>query len=407
MTTTAPDELADRLRDRMLDLIRDAGRTPSPRVTDALRTIPRHRYVPDAPLENAYADEAVITKRAAGGESLSCASMPSLVAAMLDWLDVQPGHRVLEVGAGTGYNAALLAYLAGPGGEVVAVDIDPEVTAHARRALDAAGHERVRVITRDGSLGAPEHGPYDRIVFTVGAWDIPRAVQDQLAPGGRLVAPLRWRGTTRCLALVREEDGRLRADSAELCGFVPMLGPDQDGERSAPIDADGRVTLYWDADQAIDPGLLAGTLGTPKTTTWSGVVVGPMEPFDGVWLRLTGTEPGTCRIAADPAAVDSGLCTPAIPARSPALVEGDSLAYFALTPLGGDGDDRRWELGAIGHGPAGPDLADRLCEQIHAWNADRDAVPAIVVHPADTPDEEIGTEAFVVTKRSTRLALTW
>ncbi|WP_031509718.1 methyltransferase, FxLD system [Streptomyces megasporus] len=407
MTTTAPDELADRLRDRMLDLIRDAGRTPSPRVTDALRTIPRHRYVPDAPLENAYADEAVITKRAAGGESLSCASMPSLVAAMLDWLDVQPGHRILEIGAGTGYNAALLAHLAGPGGQVVTIDIDPEVTAQARRALDATGHERVRVITRDGSLGAPEHGPYDRIVFTVGAWDIPRAIQDQLAPGGRLVVPLRWRGTTRCLALVKEEDGRLRADSAELCGFVPMLGPDQDGERSAPIDADGRATLYWDTDQAIDPQSLAGVLERPRTTTWSGVVVGPMEPFDGVWLRLAGTEPGTCRIAADPAAVGGGLCTPAIPARSPALVEGDSLAYFALTPLDRDGDDRRWELGAIGHGPAGPDLVDRLCEQIHAWNADRDATPAVAVHPADTPDEEIATGAFVITKRSTRLALTW
>lgn len=86
----------------------------SRRIEAALREVPRHEFVPAATTEEAYADQAVITKRASNGASLSCASVPRLVAAMLDQLDVQPGDRVLEIGAGTGYNAALLAHLTGP-----------------------------------------------------------------------------------------------------------------------------------------------------------------------------------------------------------------------------------------------------------------------------------------------------
>lgn len=107
------------------------------------------------------------------------------------------------------------------------------------------------------------------------------------------------------------------------------------------------------------------------------------EPFDGIWLRLTATEPATCRIAADRDAVRTGLCTPAIPSRSPALADGDSLAYLRLRRA--SDRDSAWELGAIGHGAAGADLAHRICRQIHAWDHDRTAVPTITAHPADSP----------------------
>lgn len=358
------------LRAAMVDHIKAAGHASSPEVERAIRTVPRHDFVPEASVEDAYADIAVITKRASDGSALSCASVPTIVGMMLDQLRVEPGNRVLEIGAGTGYNAALLAQLTGPGGAVTTVDIDPEVTAGARRGLDATGNEHVQVITRDGSLGAPENAPYDRIIFTVGAWDLTPAFWEQLSPGGRLVVPLRWRGQTRSVAFVRDGDTFV-SDSVELCGFVPMIG--QEGERSGAVDAEGLVTLYWDADQTIDAATLSGVLDQPKDTVWSEVLVGSQEPFDGIWLRLTGRDNRVCRISADRAAVDAGLCAPAIPARSPALVEGDSLAYLVFRKLG----EGRFELGAIGHGPYGGHLAGELCNEIQAWNDDRNALPTV------------------------------
>jgi protein-L-isoaspartate(D-aspartate) O-methyltransferase len=389
------------LRARMVERIMAGGWTRSGRVAEAMGTVPRHQFVPAAPFEEAYAEQAVITKRAADGAALSCASVPSIVAMMLDQLDVHPGDRILEIGAGTGYNAALLAHLTRSGGQVTTVDIDSEVTAQGRQALEATGYHHVHVATRDGALGDADHAPYDRIIVTVGAWDLPPAWWDQLVPGGRLVVPLRWRGQTRSVAFTHE-DGRLRSDSVELCGFVPMVG--QDGERTGHIDGNGQVALYWDADQPIDPATLRGVLDRPKAAAWSGVSVAGDEPFDGVWLRLAATEPGTCRIAADQAAVDAGVCTPAIPIRSPALADGDSLAYFSLRRA--EGGTTRWELGAIGHGPAGSDLADRMCAQIRAWARDRTARPVITVYPAETPDEQVlGSNA--IEKRHIRLVVSF
>lgn len=397
-TSTSPEAL----RSAMVDQLTAEGTLTSVRVEQAMRAVPRHAFVPTADLEDAYADQAVITKRDQDGTALSCASVPSVVAMMLQQLDVQPGQRILEIGAGTGYNAALVAYLAGEDGRVTTVDIDPEVTGQAAKALEATSYGRVHVATRDGALGDAEDAPYDRLILTVGAWDLPPAWWDQLVVGGRLVVPLRWRGQTRSVAFAREAH-HLRSDDVELCGFVPMVG--QDGERDGTIDAGGHVTLYWDADQAIDPTALGGVLGQPKTETWSGVTVGPYDSFDGVWLRMTATEPDTCRISADTTAVGSGLCTPAIPVRSPALVEADSLAYFTVRRLEvAEDTERRSELGAIGHGPAGQQLADRLCTQIRAWDHDRTARPTITAHPTGTPADKL-PDGQVIDKTAVRLVI--
>jgi protein-L-isoaspartate(D-aspartate) O-methyltransferase len=399
MTSASPEAL----RLAMVDHILAGGTARSERVADAMRAVPRHRFVPAASIEDAYAHQAVITKRGSDGAALSCASLPRVVALMLDQLDVRPGDRILEIGAGTGYNAALLADLAGPAGHVTTIDIDTEVTAETRRALDATGYGHVNVVTRDGALGDTEHAPYDRIILTVGAWDIPRAWWEQLVPGGHLVLPLRWRGQTRSVAFVRE-DGRLRSDSVELCGFVPMVG--QEGECTGHIDSAGQVALFWDADQPIDPAALRGALDQPRTEVWSTVSVGAEEPFDGVWLLLTAMEPRTCRIAAERTAVDTGLCTPAIPARSPALVDDDSLAYFAVRRTDGVGANRRSELGAIGHGPSGRDLAGRLCEAIGAWDLDRTARPIVTAHLAETRGERAADERSI-RKPHIRLVVTY
>jgi protein-L-isoaspartate(D-aspartate) O-methyltransferase len=384
MTVTARAASPEHLNQLMIDAIaaaRPVG-TSAPRVLAAIRAVPRHAFVPGASLADAYNPElAVITKRGTAGTALSCASVPYLVAAMLEQLDVRDGHRVFEAGAGTGWNAALLATLAGPGGHVSTIDIDPEITAQAAANLERAGFPAVHVATGDAALGVPENAPYDRAIITIGSLDIPPAWFRQLRPGGRLVVPLRWRGQTQSVALVLGEDGILRSDAVFLCGFVPMIG--QDWERSTPLDSPDLVRLYWDADQDISPGQLSGVLDETKTRTDSDVTVGPTESLDPIWLRATATDPAVCRISAEPAAVTSGLCTPVIRSRTLALAEGDSIAYLAAQRL--EAPECGSRLGAIGHGPDGAGLAERLCRHIDTWGADRTAKPSITIYPDSAP----------------------
>jgi protein-L-isoaspartate O-methyltransferase len=135
-------------------------------------------------LRGVYADVPLAT-RLRDGELVSSSSQPSLMARMLAELRVADGDRVLEIGAGTGYNAALLAHRLGDG-LVTTVDLEPEITESARAHLAAAGH-RPTVVTGDGSRGVPEHAPYDRIIATCALTSIPRAWPAQCAP-----APASW-----------------------------------------------------------------------------------------------------------------------------------------------------------------------------------------------------------------------
>ncbi|MGH3783968.1 MAG: methyltransferase, FxLD system [Pseudonocardiaceae bacterium] len=398
-TSTQPEEL----RDRMVEYIRQAGHLHSSRVEQALRTVPRHLFVPAATIEDAYANKAITIKPGANRPA-SCASVPTVVAMMLGQLDAQPGDRVLEIGAGTGYNAALLAELVGPEGSVTTIDIDPDVTARARQAVDEAGYSGVHVITGDGALGGPDNAPYNKIIVTVGPWDLPPAWFDQLASGGRLVVPLHWRGQARSIALTRQE-GLFRAEDSQLCGFIPMIGVVSAGEQTGDLSND--VALYWDSDQNIDPTAMRNVFTQPETTVWSGATVVPNEPFDHIWLRLTATEPGTCRIAATPAAIESGVCRPAFAYRTPALVEGDSLAYLTRPQLVDPDGERRYELGATGHGPAGAQLAERLCEHIRGWDRERTVHPVITAHPVGTADRDLPDGGVIIDKRHVRMVVAY
>jgi protein-L-isoaspartate(D-aspartate) O-methyltransferase len=135
-----------------------------------LRAVPRHLFVPEASIEEACAaGSAVVTKRDPRGRPLSSASAPGIVAMMLDQLDVRPRQRVLEIGSGTGYNAALLAELAGPAGHVVTIDSDPESTSRTRAALARTGHTEVEVHPGDGALGTGDASVFDRIIVTAEA----------------------------------------------------------------------------------------------------------------------------------------------------------------------------------------------------------------------------------------------
>jgi protein-L-isoaspartate(D-aspartate) O-methyltransferase len=219
----------DELRQALVEKLRRDGLLRDDAVERAMCTVPRHLFLPDAPLEQAYSDNAILTHEE-DGVPISSASQPAIVAIMLQQLGVEPGMRVLEIGAGTGYNAALLAELVGPTGHVTTVDIGEEIAAEARAHLDAAGYGRVRVIAADGAAGWPEDAPYDRIELTVGATDIAPAWYEQLAEGGLLTLPLTlplWLGMSDASVAFRKRGGALHSESLAPCGFMRLRGAEK------------------------------------------------------------------------------------------------------------------------------------------------------------------------------------
>jgi protein-L-isoaspartate(D-aspartate) O-methyltransferase len=176
---------------------------------------PRHR---ERWLRGAYADAPLAT-RLRDGELLSSSSQPSLMATMLAELRVRDGDTVLEIGAGTGYNAALLAHRLGDD-HVTTVDLDPEITESARRHLAAAGYHPA-VVTGDGARGVPERAPFDRIIATCELPSIPRAWLAQCTPGGRLLTPLATGLVTLRVRDAGHAEGRFLPTPAY---FVPLRG---------------------------------------------------------------------------------------------------------------------------------------------------------------------------------------
>ncbi|MER8219922.1 methyltransferase domain-containing protein [Streptomyces sp. NPDC094143] len=236
------DSLAASARAALVRRIEASGAwAADPAWREAFAAVPRHLFVPyyyvgvaggferrwgESPerearerwLRGAYEDTPLAT-RLRDGELLSSSSQPSLMADMLVALDVHDGHCVLEIGAGTGYNAALLAHRLGDD-RVTTVDLDPEITESARRHLAAAGYRPV-VVTGDGARGVPERAPFDRIIATCALSTVPRAWLAQCRPGGRVLLPLATGLIVLTVGDAGHAEGRFLHTPAY---FVPLRG---------------------------------------------------------------------------------------------------------------------------------------------------------------------------------------
>lgn len=387
------------LRAAMTDQLVREGAIHSKRVECAFRTVPRHKFAPEAPVGQAYSPhEAVSTKKNEHGITISSVSAPDVQARMLEQADAQEGMRVGEVGSG-GYNAALMAEVVGPDGSVVTLDIDPEVTGRARQLLDGAGYERVRVVLADAEHGIPEAGVLDRLIVTVGAWDIPPAWTDQLAEDGRLVVPLRMRGLTRSVAFDRA-GGHLVSRSAEVCGFVTMQGEGEHSERLLLLRGK-EIGLRFDEEWPADPDALNGVFDTERVEKWSGVTVAPAEPIKGLQMWLATALDGFCLMSVD-AELDTGLVAPQNRRANITLLDGDSLAYLAIRRT-----ERGAEWGVHGYGPNAEAVVDALVEELQTWDRDyRQAEPVIHAYPAQTPEADLPA-GRVITKRHSRIVISW
>jgi len=398
-TTTADP---GQLRAELADYIRARGTFRTAQVEAAFRVVPRHLFLPGTDLQTAYAPQVVITRRAGDRTAISSASHPNLVAEMLEQLGVQQGHRVLEIGAATGINAALLAELAGPAGTVATIEIDDDLAAGARAALNASGYQQVRVICADGANGHPAGAPYDRIIVTAGAWDLAPAWWDQLTARGRLVVPLRLHGSglTRSIAFDLRQPGRMVSTSAQVCGFVPMRGAAAHAGRSVPLTDD--VALHLDASDLADEAALGQALTHPAHEHWTGVEIGDDEPAGHLDLWLATVTSRFARLSAGPAARESGLVTPARRWGGAALYDGGTIAYLAARQRSSDTD----ELGVIAHGPDSRKCAARAAELLHQWNRDRPAQPVITAQPAPALDDHL-PHGHRISRPHTLLTITW
>lgn len=221
-----------KLRRQLVRALEGEGVIRSGPVREALLTVPRELFVPEFVEEQglaaAYRDEAILTKRNRHGVPLSSSSQPAIMAAMLEQLQLGDGMHVLEVGTGTGYNAALLSVLVGPRGRVVSVEVDPELARKARGRLRAGGY-RARVVVGDGRDGFAELAPYDRIIVTASSPLVPIAWFEQLGPHGLLEAPLQLSGTgAQAIPVLRKTRGGFRSTDVVAGGFMPLrsAGPE-------------------------------------------------------------------------------------------------------------------------------------------------------------------------------------
>jgi protein-L-isoaspartate(D-aspartate) O-methyltransferase len=355
------------LRRRLVETLDRDGSIRVPAVRDAFLAVPRELFVPEiaaeSGLDRVYVDDALVTRKR-DGMPTSSSSQPTIMALMLEALDLRSGDRVLEIGLGTGYNAAILREIVGASGTVTSLDIDPDVIAGAERALRKAG-AAVRTVRGDGSAGCADWGPYDRIIATASTDHIPRAWWEQLAPDGIVVAPLRFGALQLVVVLARTASGFVSTRMIP-GGFMPMrpavdapasvdvsitveTNPGDGTSSSLTIGGPGLALLDGDARGA----LVGRLLGTPRVL--------PVEPLPArsvLWhaILAAGVDRSIATFASDQAGGSDVL-----------FGTVDATGAAALLRIGRQGDGSMLE-GIELYGPADA-MGRRLVEAGLQWRA--------------------------------------
>lgn len=207
-------------RNKLVDGLVGRGIIKTEAIENAFRKVPRHLFLPKIPVEEVYSDTSIITKKV-GIEAISSSTAPSLMALMLESLQIERGMKVLEVGAGTGYNAAILSEIVKTPRSIFTIDIDPGTVQEAQACLDKARYDEVIVECRNGFQGLPEEAPFDRIIVTASIRNIPISLIDQLKIGGVIAAPI-WVNGTQIVPALKKKEGILVSTSIAPGGYMEM-----------------------------------------------------------------------------------------------------------------------------------------------------------------------------------------
>ena len=412
------------LRERLVAEVLQTSGIRDEQISAALRDVPRHLFLPHLPPEDAYLDDAIVTKRDADGQPISSSSQPAIMAIMLDQLTLAPGQRVLEIGAGTGYNAALMRHIVGPAGTVVSVDIDADLAGRAREHLASAGYPDVTVVAADGAEGYPPGAPYDRVIATVGVSDLAPAWLHQAGPGARIVVPLDVRGSQLAVAFGRSgSGGHLVSRSIAPCGFMRMRGSLAGPERTVVLQPGLSVMLPDGLTLAdgheVDGAALAAFMQEPPAEFGTGVQASSAQVFWGLALWLATRDRRSCGVTEELASADAPGRLRRLPlgragmAATAGIVDSGGIAVLTTDEMLPAAGPRPGQLAleVTGFGPHGPELGAALAAHVQAWDAAgqpgaaRLHVDAYPRSSADEPDPSTAGHALLIERPATRFAV--
>ena len=372
----------EQLLQRMVDRLARGGPIRSPEIEKAFRQVPRHHFLADIPLAQVYRDQNVTTKEE-GGVRLSSSTAPWVMASMLEQLQPRPGQRILEVGTGTGYNAAILARLVTDSGQILTVDVDDEVVQGAVRGLARAGHDgenappgaaRVEARASDGFLGDAAGAPWDGILVTVRTATIPRAWVQQIAIGGRLVVPFALRSVRHGQLSVAFEvrKDHLTSTSFVDCDFIlprgemSMVGRDLQLLETAGL-------LWSDAGGPHSADQILEHFERPPTRLPTSIQVAVRELIEDFQMWLVAHDPNSFSLVARGECLAWDKLTPMVERPglfrgTGGLFDGRGLAMLGFVPADSErsGAEVPRELVIIAHGD--PGCAERLRHHLHRWH---------------------------------------
>ncbi len=290
MPTDEQSLSAESLRQALVDHLVERGSVCDSRIESAFRTVPRHLFLPQTNLEMVYSDAPIPVKKDDTGRVVSSSSQPTMMAIMLEQLNLQEGQNILEIGTATGYNAAILQTLVGHTGTVTSLELDHDLAQQAVDNLHRAGMSAINVVEVDASQGYSPRATYDNILSTVGVWDVPITWTQQLKSGGKLIVPIWLDGVQVSAAFIEQNDGTFLSEDNRPCAFVYLRGDSAGPNIQKQI---GSSALYLLADEIdkIDTAALHLLLSDDHEINILGQNMNPADYWQGFQLYMMLNEP--------------------------------------------------------------------------------------------------------------------